>query len=162
VQAVGVQVQRRRFQLRGVQRDVGAGGGVGRVVVVLDGQAGEVVVVVDDQAFARVDPQGGRGIFVVALRRSVRAGALDELVAEHQEVRHRLFDGVEIDGGLVRGEPDLQHAVLAGELDRLAVVGGFAVDTGVDTGLRRRIVARARRRHRHDHHRDDEICQSGC
>ena len=120
-----------------IDRHVLAGRNVGLRVEVVDRQALKIVVVVDDQPLARVDAQRRRGIQVVALGRTVRAGALDQLVAEHQEVGDRLGDGVEVDGALMRRQPDLEDAVLALQAHRLAEGRGPAVGSGIDA--RRRV-----------------------
>ena len=156
VQPVGVQVQRRRLECGWVDRNLPAGRGLRGVVEVGDRQTLKVVVVVDDQALAGVDAQRRGGIVVVALGRTVRTRALDELVSEDQEVGHRLLDGVEVDGALMRRQPDLEHAVLTGEPDRLLVRCRLAVRPRVRADLRfgRLLLVAAGRHHRG--HRDDD------
>lgn len=97
MQTVGVQVQRRRFEGRGIDRDLPARRRERGVVEVLDRQVPEIVVVVDDQALTRIDAQRRCRVDVVARGRAVRTRALQNLVTEDQEARHRFRDGVEVD-----------------------------------------------------------------
>ena len=150
VHAVGVQVQRRRAQGRRVQRNLPAGLGEGRIVEVGDLQVLQVVVEVHDEPLPGVDPQGRGRIQVVPGSGAVRAAALDQRVAEHQEVRHRLGHRVEIDAALVRRQPHLQDAVLARQPDRLAERGRAALRIPVARAGHPRSHQRSERQQRDD------------
>ena len=121
--AVGVQVERRRGQLLGIERHLLALRRVLRIEEVADGQAGQAVLEMDDQRLARKDLQRRRGIEIVARHLPVRRRAADHLIAEEQEVLDRRGDRVEAGLALMRGERHLEHAVLARQHDRLAELG---------------------------------------
>ena len=162
VQTVGVQVQRRLFEGGRVDRHVATLGRHGGVEEVLNVEARKIVVVVDDQLLAGFDAKRGTGIQVVALARTVGAGSLDQVEPVGHEVGDGLFDRVEVHRRLMCRQPDLEHAVLARQPDRLLERRRLSVRTGVDACLRRgcRLLPAAGGHHRghryDDRQRDDD------
>ena len=123
VQAVDVEVERRRGQLLRVDRHRLALGRVLRAEVVPDGQVGEGVVRVDDQRLAgkhlqrrrRVEirrPTSSRPTPCRGSPRSRRAGSSGPASPPYRGWP-----------ALARGEPDLEHAVLARQRHGLTELG---------------------------------------
>ena len=119
VHAVHVQVNRRGFHRRGIDRDRLTFGRVRRVVVIADRQAAQTVVEVDDQRLSRVHLERRCRIDVVAGHVAVRCRSALDRVTEDEHVLHGCRNGVELGVTLVRGKRYFKRAIFRREDDRL-------------------------------------------